>query len=316
MVLTAALLSASMASAQSGASGDACQSHIASISTDLLTGDLPQLIAQTAQLPQLGCTPETLAAVNRQIASAAARRALQARDPATARALLDLAPVQHWEVTAVRGTLAAQANDHAAAASAFNLALDLLGAADMTEQRPELEPAARRLIQLAQEQMLLAESISASLRSDGTSIGVFKAINDSLHPPADGGYNIVRAVTAESTKIALPVRFKSGSAELDAAGEREAKGLAFYLRALPGEVRLTIAGHTDDQGDAAFNMELSRARAEALRDYLKRRGFSSEIKLLALGETAPPEIFSPDSYTSEQRRALARRVEVYFEPVN
>lgn len=73
------------------------------------------------------------------------------------------------------------------------------------------------------------------------------------------------------------------------------------------DLRLEIAGHTDSQGDDAFNLELSRDRAQAVKHYLTDRGIdSSRIRTRGAGETEPVA----DNATVEGR-AQNRRIEFH-----
>ncbi|MFH1464472.1 MAG: OmpA family protein [Pseudomonadota bacterium] len=66
-----------------------------------------------------------------------------------------------------------------------------------------------------------------------------------------------------------------------------------------------VAGHTDDQGSASYNLELSQARAEAVAAYLTGKGVSSErLKAKGYGETR-----TIDTNETEEGRAHNRRVE-------
>src|SRR4029453_7002426 len=58
-------------------------------------------------------------------------------------------------------------------------------------------------------------------------------------------------------------------------------------RASPGS-RLTLSGHTDRSGGAAFNLTASRKRAEMVRDELVKRGVpAGAISVPAYGEERP-----------------------------
>lgn len=67
-----------------------------------------------------------------------------------------------------------------------------------------------------------------------------------------------------------------------------------------------LAGHTCDLGDDAYNMDLSRRRADSVRDYLVSLGVESErLVTTGYGETAP---MVPNS--SEDTREKNRRVDL------
>ena len=71
--------------------------------------------------------------------------------------------------------------------------------------------------------------------------------------------------------------------------------------------QITIAGHTDDVGDDAYNMQLSIERAQAVKKYLVTEYgvSSSKLKVLGFGETMPVI-----TNNSKQNRQLNRRVEI------
>jgi outer membrane protein OmpA-like peptidoglycan-associated protein len=70
--------------------------------------------------------------------------------------------------------------------------------------------------------------------------------------------------------------------------------------------RITVEGHTDSQGGASFNQDLSQRRAQSVRDYLVSRGMASDrISSEGFGLTRP----IADNATPEGR-ANNRRVEI------
>jgi hypothetical protein len=61
------------------------------------------------------------------------------------------------------------------------------------------------------------------------------------------------------------------------------------LRDHPGIEELTIEAHTDARGSDEWNLRLSRARADYLRDELARRGIAaSRLVAVGYGERCPP----------------------------
>nr|PZN57380.1 MAG: hypothetical protein DIU61_02265 [Bacteroidota bacterium] len=71
-------------------------------------------------------------------------------------------------------------------------------------------------------------------------------------------------------------------------------------------IRVEISGHTDNIGTKAYNMYLSRKRAEAVKDFLTSKGIDARrIKATGYGETRP--LASNDD--EREGRELNRRVE-------
>jgi outer membrane protein OmpA-like peptidoglycan-associated protein len=76
------------------------------------------------------------------------------------------------------------------------------------------------------------------------------------------------------------------------------------------ERNIVIEGYTDSRGADETNLELSRLRAVAVRDYLISRGYPMEhIQAVGLGESRP----IADNLTAEGR-ANNRRVEIIVQP--
>ena len=72
------------------------------------------------------------------------------------------------------------------------------------------------------------------------------------------------------------------------------------------QVEIELGGHTDNQGIARLNMQLSLERVEKVRDYLIQNGIEKRrLSIKAYGGTKPVA-----SNASEESRALNRRVEV------
>ena len=69
---------------------------------------------------------------------------------------------------------------------------------------------------------------------------------------------------------------------------------------------IEIAGHTDNIGDEAYNLELSTNRAKAVVEYLVQKGINSErMKYIGYGFSKP--VASNDS---EEGRKQNRRTEM------
>ena len=102
------------------------------------------------------------------------------------------------------------------------------------------------------------------------------------------------------------VLFKRDSAEINDEGK---EFLNKYLTARAQSKRATyieIIGHTDDKWESDYNMELSKKRAESVRDYLVSQGVdASKIVTTGMGETMPVV-----SNNTKKGRAQNRRVEI------
>lgn len=112
--------------------------------------------------------------------------------------------------------------------------------------------------------------------------------------------------TERGTVLTLDqVVFDFGQSELKPGGERAIERLAGFLEENPDR-QILVEGYTDAVGDQNFNAELSRERAEAVRQQLVTAGVDPErIEVRAHGENYPVA-----SNETTAGRQMNRRVEV------
>ncbi|MEO6844704.1 MAG: OmpA family protein [Ginsengibacter sp.] len=72
------------------------------------------------------------------------------------------------------------------------------------------------------------------------------------------------------------LNFNSGTAVLVPESEKQLDNIAEILKAFP-DAKIKIGGYTDVTGDAAANMKLSQARADAAKNGLDKRGVASQV---------------------------------------
>ena len=115
----------------------------------------------------------------------------------------------------------------------------------------------------------------------------------------------------DNLTVTLPqdILFATDSTELSGASRGNLRALASNLQAYPNS-RVTIIGHTDDVGEAAYNQDLSQRRASAVAGVLIRNGVSQgRISAIGRGESQPVA----SNLTADGRQAN-RRVEVIITP--
>lgn len=99
--------------------------------------------------------------------------------------------------------------------------------------------------------------------------------------------------------------FATGKFQLEKKSRTELNKLIAFLGANPN-LKIEIAGHTDDVGDTKSNLDLSNKRANSVYTYLMEQGVQKErIRFAGYGETRP---LKPN--TTEQNRQLNRRIEM------
>jgi outer membrane protein OmpA-like peptidoglycan-associated protein len=102
--------------------------------------------------------------------------------------------------------------------------------------------------------------------------------------PATAGPPTAAAVASAALEAAI-AHFEFDRAELTEAGKAALD--AWLARNAKGS-RVVVTGHADRLGPTPYNLDLSRRRAEAARDYLVSKGVDPRlITLLAKGESQP-----------------------------
>lgn len=101
------------------------------------------------------------------------------------------------------------------------------------------------------------------------------------------------------------VTFENNKAELKPESAEALDRAIELLKRSPG-LGIVIEGHTDDRGDADYNLELSRQRAQSVRQYFIDHGLPPErLEAVGKGETEP---LLPND--NEEARRKNRRVEL------
>ncbi|MEO8673316.1 MAG: OmpA family protein [Tahibacter sp.] len=112
---------------------------------------------------------------------------------------------------------------------------------------------------------------------------------------------------AASGKIALyGITFDFDKADIKPESKAQLDEIGALLKA-DGALKLMVVGHTDNQGGAAYNMELSKKRADAVVARLVNQYGIAADRLLAQGMGSAAPLASNDS---EDGRAKNRRVEL------
>jgi len=116
------------------------------------------------------------------------------------------------------------------------------------------------------------------------------------------GFTVRELTTALNYQV---INFAPGSATIPAANDEVLNKAAAALQSAPAGTVIEIAGHTDNTGTAAANMQLSQARADAVRDHLIQQGVSPAM-LVAVGYGDTKPLGTNDT---EEGRFTNRRIE-------
>ena len=114
-------------------------------------------------------------------------------------------------------------------------------------------------------------------------------------------------VTKQQIVIKEQIQFESGKATIRPASYPVLDDVVMVLRDYP-DIRIRIEGHTDNVGNDALNLELSKSRADAVFEYVIARGTDARRLITeGYGETRPI-----DTNTTTAGKAANRRVEFHI----
>ena len=234
-------------------------------------------------------------AVSALHARIAQERIAAGADPGSLRRLLErgLGYGRTWPLLALLGDEAAARRDHDAASALYQEALTLIDDETRTPRPPPAAEIGRIFEHAARSRMLATEHRPAPRTRAG----------------APGGLAAERIRGFTVKRVPVPVTFHTDSARFTERGRLAAAELAEHLKTQRPE-SVAIAGHTDPRGPAAYNLELSRQRAEAVARYLREQGFGGEIRTVAKGESERFPVADSSAWTEEERWRLDRRVEL------
>jgi outer membrane protein OmpA-like peptidoglycan-associated protein len=97
-------------------------------------------------------------------------------------------------------------------------------------------------------------------------------------------------IQKDNLQILDKVYFSSGGSRIQRRSRRLLNQIAEIVKSHPDMPRLEIQGHTDNRGSPSRNLVLSQKRAQAVRDYLERRGVpASRLEAKGYGPSRPIE---------------------------
>jgi outer membrane protein OmpA-like peptidoglycan-associated protein len=138
--------------------------------------------------------------------------------------------------------------------------------------------AKARLVDQLEGELSMAESEAADLRM------ALEATRADLSESEERLAGLQHRPTS-SAGLEMEVLFRTGSSDLDIEAEHRLVGLSEMLDREPDLV-VTLDGHADRRGNDQYNLELSEARAESVRQILMNHGLTSDrIASRAHGDT-------------------------------
>ena len=139
-----------------------------------------------------------------------------------------------------------------------------------------------------------------------------KQIRELKEQTAGSGIDVTETPDQKSILVNLPngVTFPVDSTTISPTFQSTLDTIANSLIEYPDSL-IDVYGHTDSTGSDQYNLDLSQRRANSVADYLVMRGVArARIRAQGYGERYPVA-----DNTTEQGRALNRRVEIKITPI-
>jgi outer membrane protein OmpA-like peptidoglycan-associated protein len=139
-----------------------------------------------------------------------------------------------------------------------------------------------------------------------------KQIRELKEQTAGSGIDVTETPDQKSILVNLPngVTFPVDSTTISPTFQSTLDKIAGSLIEYPDSL-IDVYGHTDSTGSDQYNLDLSQRRAESVANYLVMRGVArARIRSQGYGERYPVA-----DNTTEQGRALNRRVEIKITPI-
>lgn len=141
----------------------------------------------------------------------------------------------------------------------------------------------------------------APMPQDSDGDGVIDSLDECPNTPA-GMAVLPNGCSVDKDVVLEGVHFEFNSAKLTRNAEAVLDDVADTIKATPG-IKLEVAGHTDDVGNARYNQRLSEERARSVVNYLVRQGVPrNRLTAIGYGEAKPIASNATDSGRAENRR--------------
>lgn len=250
----------------------------------------------TAMLAEPSCTGDYRERVGRVLALSSLK-ALQGKlglDPANYPAGQVAAAARYgrpWQVMLALGDAYYAAKDFDHAVPALEEAID-----DIRNERLNPKPPGKDV-----EVRLFKRAYQARALARG-----YVKFNEVEGKPSGLANRTFRSFEVEA--VPVPVRFNYKEATLTPEGTAAAADILAYLNSAYVK-KIRIIGHTDPVGGDAYNVNLSKARAKAIKEYLVSYGYQGAVEIAGKGEKQPFEPDDASKYSDDELHAFDRRVE-------
>lgn len=206
-----------------------------------------------------------------------------------------------WRAASMLGDLRFTQREFNNATLAYERAIETIKNQSKTPNSPSPEAIKQIVARASEARMLAANEEGVTRKPNYVSVAKDHrdgTIGGAMSPDIRG---------FKPVSIPLPIRFVTGSSKFSDLGALAAGELLAALKEQqPNEIALV--GHTDERGDANYNMRLSQERAKALAAYLIANGIKAKIITGGKGKSEPIELTNSAGLTKEDIWSLNRRV--------
>lgn len=200
-----------------------------------------------------------------------------------------------------RNTLAAAGNENATLTARLN------------EKEQELDQRQRELQRLQQElvtrEARVAELEKAIADKEARLRTIRERVNQALLGFSEADLTVQEKNGKVYVSLSQNLLFASGSKTINAQGKQAIAQLATVLKANK-DINITVEGHTDTDGDAAFNWDLSVGRATTVVKELTINGVAAD-RIIAAGRG---QFYPIAANTTAAGKAQNRRTEIILTP--
>lgn len=149
-------------------------------------------------------------------------------------------------------------------------------------------------------QALVANKADTSLQAEASSLAANQA--EPSATKASKVEEMASAAPAHSAPETFFIHFALNKADMSPQAVAIIEDVAAKAKAMQ-LIRIDLSGHTDSAGDANYNVDLSKRRAETVKTAFIALGFqASEISIKAMGEAAPLIATPDNAYQPKNRR--------------
>jgi OOP family OmpA-OmpF porin len=128
----------------------------------------------------------------------------------------------------------------------------------------------------------------------------------------DGPNNLPPCAVPQEVTVRLNFEFDKYRVPDNVVNPEEVAKIDDYidsLEATPATETVTVVGHTDAKGSDEYNMALGQRRADAVRDYIIRRGYPEANVAPAQSAGERELIPGVDPFSVEQRRVVLTKTD-------